>query len=118
MELKFYYVDGGVHPVAGQVYNAVAEVSPGQEDAQRYELYVCSVLSAIAQVPSNCVRLLEAVTSIEEGVQVLEKGTDLFLMEKGTDLFFKACIENKSVPFSLCLGPFIRLYRRRLISDD
>jgi hypothetical protein len=81
MELKFYYVDGGVHPVVGQVYDAVAEVSPGQEDAQRYELYVCSVLSAIAQVPSNCVQLLEAVTSIEDGVQVsiIEGGNDVLL---------------------------------------
>ncbi|WP_218575754.1 hypothetical protein, partial [Pseudomonas sp. PICF6] len=43
--------------------------------------YVCSVLSAIAQVPSNCVQLLEAVTSIESGVQVsiIEGGNDVLL---------------------------------------
>jgi hypothetical protein len=53
----------------GQVFDTVAEVAFGQKDAQRYDLYVCSVLDAIAQIPKHCDRMLEAIASIEEGVQ-------------------------------------------------
>jgi hypothetical protein len=59
MELKFYQAaGGGTYPIVGQIFHAVAEVPLGQEDAQRYDLYVCSVLEAIAQTPKNCDRLL------------------------------------------------------------
>ncbi|MGE8187152.1 hypothetical protein [Pseudomonas sp. NPDC086278] len=70
MELKFYYVAGGIYPNVGRIFHAVAEVSPGQDDAQRYELYVCSTLGAIAQIPQQCDRLLRAITLVEEGAQV------------------------------------------------
>ena len=46
----------------------MAEVFSEQDDAQRYTLYVCSVLGAIAQIPQNCDRLLEAIALVEEGV--------------------------------------------------
>lgn len=69
MELKFYHRDGGGYPNVGQVFDAVAEVSPGQDDAQRYELYVCSALYAIAQIPEQCDQLLEAIALVEEGAQ-------------------------------------------------
>lgn len=60
----------------GQVFDTVAEVAFGQKDAQRYDLYVCSVLDAIAQIPKHCDRMLEAIASIEEGVQAstIEEG--------------------------------------------
>lgn len=70
MELKFYYVAGGIYPNVGPIFHAVAEVSPGQDDAQRYELYVCSTLGAIAQIPEQCDQLLKAITLVEEGAQV------------------------------------------------
>ncbi|GID06828.1 hypothetical protein [Pseudomonas sp. 008] len=46
----------------------MAEVFSEQDDAQRYTLYVYSVLGAIAQIPQNCDRLLEAIALVEEGV--------------------------------------------------
>lgn len=59
----------------------MAQVSPGQEGAQRYELYVCSVLDAIAQVPEDCDRLLAAISTVESGAQtsVTEGGNDVLL---------------------------------------
>ena len=52
-----------------------------QQDAQRYQLYVCSVLDAIAQVPEDCDRLLAAISTVERGAQtsVTEGGNDVLL---------------------------------------
>jgi hypothetical protein len=65
----------------GEVFYDMAQVSPGQEGAQRYELYVCSVLDAIAQVPEDCDRLLAAISTVESGAQtsVTEGGNDVLL---------------------------------------
>ncbi|ROM71412.1 hypothetical protein BK653_05905 [Pseudomonas brassicacearum] len=69
MELKFYHAAMGFHPVAGDVFHPVAEVTPGQENMERYELYICSVLGAIAQTPKRCDQLLAYLASVEEGSQ-------------------------------------------------
>ncbi|WP_460098923.1 hypothetical protein [Pseudomonas sp. H3_C08] len=81
MELKFFHHSAGPHPVVGEVFYDMAQVSPGQEGAQRYELYVCSVLDAIAQVPEDCDRLLAAISTVESGAQtsVTEGGNDVLL---------------------------------------
>ncbi|MGX0891882.1 hypothetical protein AB7M22_003890 [Pseudomonas sp. ADAK2 TE3594] len=81
MELKFYHSSGGTYPNVGEVFHDVAEVSPEQEDAQRYDLYVCSVLGAIAQTPKSCDRLLGFLTSIEEGTEesISAGGNDVLL---------------------------------------
>ncbi|WP_245145771.1 hypothetical protein [Pseudomonas sp. RGM2987] len=81
MELKFYHVSGGVYPPAGQIFHAEAEVSPGQQDADRYSLYVCSVLSAIAQTPTSCDRMLKSIAAVEEGglTSIVEGGNDVLL---------------------------------------
>ncbi len=81
MKLKFFRRSAGEYPVVGEVFDDVVEVLPGQEDAQRYELYVCSVLDAIAQVPEDCDRMLAAISSIEAGVEtsVCDGGNDVLL---------------------------------------
>ena len=69
MELKFYHAAMGFHQDAGDVFHPVAEVIPGQENMERYELYICSVLGAIAQTPKRCDQLLTYLASVEEGSQ-------------------------------------------------
>ncbi|WP_339494664.1 hypothetical protein [Pseudomonas sp. RA_105y_Pfl2_P56] len=80
MELKFYQTAGGTYP-EGQLFHAIVEVNTDQEDAERYQLYVCSVLDAIAQVPEDCDRLLAAISSVEVGVQasITDGGNDVLL---------------------------------------
>ncbi|MFJ2457768.1 hypothetical protein ACIOVC_04355 [Pseudomonas neuropathica] len=80
MELKFYQTAGGTYP-QGQLFHAIVEVNSDQEDAERYQLYVCSVLDAIAQVPEDCDRLLAAISSVEAGVQpsITDGGNDVLL---------------------------------------
>jgi hypothetical protein len=80
MELKFYQTAGGTYP-EGQLFHAIVEVNSDQEDAARYQLYVCSVLDAIAQVPEDCDRLLAAISTVESGAQtsVTEGGNDVLL---------------------------------------
>lgn len=80
MELKFYQTAGGTYP-EGQLFHAIVEVNSDQEDAERYQLYVCSVLDAIAQVPEDCDRLLAAISTVERGAQtsVTEGGNDVLL---------------------------------------
>jgi hypothetical protein len=81
MELQFFYHRAGTHPVLGEVFHDMAQVSPGQEGVQRYELYVCSVLGAIAQYSGACDHLLESLTSVMNGTQlsVCEGGNDVVL---------------------------------------
>ncbi|MFZ3280191.1 hypothetical protein [Pseudomonas sp.] len=81
MELKFYRATGGIYPGVGQLFHAVAEVNSEQKDAQRYQLYVCSVLDAIAQIPEDCDRLLAAISSVEASVQasITDGGNDVLL---------------------------------------
>ncbi|MET0774900.1 MAG: hypothetical protein ABWZ65_05325 [Pseudomonas mandelii] len=73
MELKYYYIPGGIHPIAGTVLYRAALVSSG-ENAERYELYICTVLNAIAQTQGDCDRLLDCITSIEDGSESSEVG--------------------------------------------
>lgn len=73
MELKYYYISGGHHAISGEVLYLAAMVSSG-ENAQRYELYICSVLDAIAQTQQGCDRLLHCITSIENGSETSVKG--------------------------------------------
>ncbi|WP_432216889.1 hypothetical protein ACREYJ_15745 [Pseudomonas kribbensis] len=81
MELKFFYRYGGTHPVVGHVYYAAAETLPGQAGAKRYDRYVCEVLNAIAQTAESCDRILDAIESIEEGLEttIIEGGNDVLL---------------------------------------
>ena len=73
MELKYYYIPGGNHLVTGEVLYRAALVSSG-ENTERYELYICTVLNAIAQTQENCDRLLDCITSIEDGSETSEVG--------------------------------------------
>lgn len=66
MELKFYYIYGGHDAISGEVLYRGAMVSSG-ENAQRYELYICSVLDAIAQIQEDCDQLLDYIASVENG---------------------------------------------------
>lgn len=80
MELKFCHIYAGHHAVVGELFCREATVSSG-EDAQRYELYVCSVLDAIAQIPQDCDRLLGYIASVENGSEqsVETGGNDVVL---------------------------------------
>jgi hypothetical protein len=80
MVLKFYYVYGGRHAIAGEVFYRGAMVSSG-ENAQRYELYICSVLDAIAQIQEDCDQLLNYIASVENGSErsVETGGNDVVL---------------------------------------
>ncbi|KAB0508548.1 MULTISPECIES: hypothetical protein [Pseudomonas] len=73
MELKYYYIPGGNHPITGEVLYRAALVSSG-ENTERYELYICTVLNAIAQTQEDCDRLLGCITSIEDGSETSEVG--------------------------------------------
>ncbi|MDD0968532.1 MULTISPECIES: hypothetical protein [Pseudomonas] len=81
MKLKFFRRSAGYYPVIGEVFHDVAEVLPNQEGAQRYDLYVCSALGAIAQMPEDCDRMLAAISSIEEGLEafICDGGNDVLL---------------------------------------
>ncbi|MGE1091526.1 hypothetical protein [Pseudomonas zeae] len=81
MELKFFHHSAGPHPVVGEVFYDMAQVSPGQEGAQRYELYVCSVLDAVAQTPASCDRLLGYLASVLDGTEqsICAGGNDVVL---------------------------------------
>lgn len=81
VKLKFFYRYGGTHPVVGHVYYAAAETLPGQAGAKRYDRYVCEVLTAIAQTPECCDRILDSIDAIEEGSEttIIEGGNDVLL---------------------------------------
>ncbi|EJN18271.1 hypothetical protein [Pseudomonas sp. GM80] len=81
MELKFFHHFAGNHPVVGEVFYEMAQVSPGQAGGARYELYVCSVLIAIAQYPAACDRLLGYLTSVMNGTEqsICAGGNDVVL---------------------------------------
>lgn len=74
MKLVFSYADGGVHPVAGQVYYW-RPMAVDVEDASRYNRYVCGALGAIAQTTDDCDRLLSAFDAVEMGKEkMIETG--------------------------------------------
>lgn len=64
MKLRFFYVDGGVHPKLGQVFHWRQKAMDG-EAAKRYNQYLCEVLSSVAQGIDDCDRLLQAINDIE-----------------------------------------------------
>lgn len=80
MELKFCHIYAGYDAVLGHLYCRGATVSSGG-NAPRYELYICSVLDAIAQIPQDCDRLLGYIASIENGSEqsVETGGNDVVL---------------------------------------
>jgi hypothetical protein len=80
IKLRFYYVDGGIHPKIGQVYHWQQEAIGGP-DAQRYTQYMAEVLDAVAQTVSSCDRLLGFIDDVEKGRQaeVVAGGNDVTL---------------------------------------
>ena len=80
MKLRFSYVDGGAHPKLGRVYYWWPEVLP-EEGYERYVRYLSGVLSAVAQVPSQCDRLLKYIDDIEVGIEskIIGGGNDVEL---------------------------------------
>jgi hypothetical protein len=80
VKLRYFYVDGGIHPVVGQVYHWQAEAI-GNGDVSRYTRYICEVLSAVAQTSERCQFLLCCVNKIEDGRerQIETGGNDVTL---------------------------------------
>ncbi|WP_081712734.1 hypothetical protein [Cupriavidus taiwanensis] len=80
MKLVFSYIDGGVHPTAGQAFHW-HPVATGSIDAPRYGRYVCGVLGAVAQSTSDCDRLLSYLNAVESGreARVETGGNDVTL---------------------------------------
>lgn len=68
MKLKFFYVDGGIHPKLGHVFHW-QQKAIGGEDEKRYNQYICEVLSSVAQGVDDCDRLLRMIDQVEHGIQ-------------------------------------------------
>jgi hypothetical protein len=68
MTIKYFYTDGGVHPVAGHVLYRQAQAQDGR-DTGRFNRYLCGVLEAVAQRPEDCDRLLSLIGQVERGEQ-------------------------------------------------
>jgi hypothetical protein len=83
MKLRYSYIDGGVHPILGQVFHWRQEAL-GNGDAARYQRYICDVLGAVAQTLDDCDRLLAFIEEIESGKenQVETGGNDVTLTLK------------------------------------
>ena len=73
IKLKFFYVDGGIHPKLGRVLHW-QQVATGGADVSRYNKYLCQVLSAVAQDIDDCDRLLQCIKDIENGAAKIETG--------------------------------------------
>lgn len=80
MKLKFYYADGGKHPIVGQVYHQCQQVIGGGETA-RYQRYLANTLSGLAQNPEDCVRILSLIEKIESRAEteIEVEGNDIGL---------------------------------------
>ncbi|HVK54178.1 MAG TPA: hypothetical protein VM532_04020 [Burkholderiales bacterium] len=85
MKLRFFYVDGGIHPKLGQVFHWQQKVMGG-EDKKRYTQYLCEVLSSVAQGVDDCDRLLDAIDNVESGTQteIETGGNDVTLTFKAS----------------------------------
>lgn len=85
MKLIFSYVDGGVHPTLGQIFHWRQRAMDG-EGAKRYNLYICGVLSSVAQGVDDCDRLLNAIDDVENGnqVEIETGGNDVTLTLRAT----------------------------------
>ena len=85
MKLRFFYVDGGIHPILGQVFHWQQKATDG-EAAARYNQYMCEVSSSIAQGVDDCDRLLHDINDVENGVrsEVETGGNDVTLMLKSS----------------------------------
>jgi len=85
MKLRFFYVDGGIHPKLGQVFHWQQKAMDG-ETAARYNQYMCDVLSSVAQGVDDCNRLLHFINDVENGVrsEVETGGNDVTLMLKSS----------------------------------
>lgn len=82
-KLKFYYVDGGIHPKLGQVFHW-QQIASGGETAKRYNQYICGVLSAVAQGTDDCDQLLRYIDEVENGInhEIETGGNDVTLTLK------------------------------------
>ncbi len=80
IKLKFFYVDGGIHPKLGHVLHW-QQVATGDKDIKRYNQYLCQVLSSIAQGTDDCDRLLQNINDVEIGreTEIETGGNDVIL---------------------------------------
>jgi len=58
---------GGHHLVVGEVWHRIAEAEGPSAD--RYSRYICGTLSAVAQTPAECERIVDLIQSVESGSQ-------------------------------------------------
>lgn len=65
MKLRYSYVEGGKHPLLGQIFYKLRNAI-GSGNALRYQRYICDVLGAVAQTLDECNRLLECIEKIEK----------------------------------------------------
>ncbi|WP_395703674.1 hypothetical protein [Aquabacterium sp.] len=66
MKLKFCYLSGGHHPIAGDILYPVQLISDGPE-AERYQRYLASPLGSAARDPQACDRLSDAIARVKSG---------------------------------------------------
>ena len=85
MKIRFSYVDGGAHPKLGHVFHWQPKAMGGA-GANRYNQYLCEVLSSVAQRTEDCDRLLKNINDVENGSQaeIETGGSDVTLKTKST----------------------------------
>jgi hypothetical protein len=66
MKLRYSYLDGGIHPILGQIFYWQQEAFGGEE-SNRYKQYLCEVLGAVAQGVEDCDRILRHIHAVESG---------------------------------------------------
>ena len=79
MKIKFYYSDGGKHPVLGQVYHKCQQVIGSHKE--RYQRYITNTLSMYISGQDDCNRVLSMIDNVEKGVdsQKIIEGNDVEL---------------------------------------
>jgi hypothetical protein len=78
MKLKLYYIEGGIHPILGNVLHK-AQMVIGKDDKARYQCYLANTLSGLAPSIKECEQILLSIDSIEKkDINVIEiEGRDV-----------------------------------------
>ena len=68
IRIKYFYVDAGTHPKLGKVFHWQQRAICG-EFKERYNQYLCEVLSSVAQSVDDCDRILNYIHEVQIGNQ-------------------------------------------------
>lgn len=65
MIIEFKCVDGGMHPILGQVWHQMPTCIA--EGGERYDRYLCSALFMTMHSPDDCAQVLALLDSVQAG---------------------------------------------------